>query len=168
MNIDPVALSRWLALVAPIVAAFGFFLAILKYFNDRTAERERRLLEANKPFLDRQLELYFEAVRTARTIATSGDPAAVAAATTRFFELYWGELALVEDEAVEGAMVAFSNALDRPAPADELKLFSLALAHACRESLAQSWKAPAWKGHSRSAGDAEPALDGAGQSTDPA
>jgi hypothetical protein len=162
MNVDPDALSRWLALVAPIVAAFGFFLAVLKYFNDRTAERERRLFEANKPFLDRQLELYFEAVRTARTIATSGDPAAVAAATTRFWELYWGDLALVEDEDVEGAMVCFCEALENSAPAAELKHCSLALAHVCRESLAKSWKAPAWKSHYRSAGRAQAAPDAAG------
>ena len=63
----------------------------------------------------------------------------------RFWELYWGELALVEDRRVEGAMKAFGDALIAGASADALQRLSLSLAHACRESLAESWGVEQWQ-----------------------
>ncbi len=58
----------------------------------------------------------------------------------RFWELYWGELALVESKDVEGAMVALGKELKKSSPEKEnLQKLSLNLAHACKSSIHESW-----------------------------
>jgi len=109
----------------------------------RTAETRR--IEATQPFLQMQLALYTEATVIAAKIANSDNKEEVAAATRRFHELYWGELALVERNAVAAAMVAFRDALQANAPQTALQPLSLDLAHACRDELAASWGTDAWK-----------------------
>ncbi|MBI1735352.1 MAG: hypothetical protein HYR51_09275 [Candidatus Rokubacteria bacterium] len=103
-----------------------------------------RKIEATKPFLERQLKLYTDASQIAAVLATTRDGAERAKATKRFWELYWGELALVENEAVETAMVALGDALQRNSPPPELQQLSLRLARACRISLDRSWGIHAW------------------------
>ena len=144
--------------VSIAIAALAFAWGVWQYFRSERAkqvqlkaERERdahrRRIEATRPFLERQLQFYLEATKVASIIAVSKEEHAVCAATHRFKELFWGELALVEDEGVEIAMLNFKSALDRDLPAEELEQMSLALAHACRESLAKSWGTPIWKSH---------------------
>ena len=81
---------------------------------------ETRRVEATKPFLERQLRLYTEAAQVAARIATSRDQSATDEAVERFWQLYWGELALVENEAVEGAMKAFGDGLRDELSSDEM------------------------------------------------
>jgi hypothetical protein len=111
--------------------------------SERYAETRR--IEATKPFLERQLVLYTDAAQAAATLATSGDEAEKAKARKRFWELYWGELALVENSDVEAAMVSFGRGLREGGDQDELQQLSLGLAHACRNSLALSWNVAAWR-----------------------
>ena len=120
--------------------------------DQRTAETRR--VEATKPFLERQLKLYTEATQVAAKIATSQDESAVGEAIKRFWQLYWGELALVENGAVEGAMKAFGDGLRAELTRDQME-HSLALAHACRDSLAVSWAVKAWESHYSDAGPTE-------------
>ena len=112
--------------------------------DERDAERlaEARRIESTRPFLEKQLALYAEAALTCARIATSpGDDKALA----RFWELYWGELAMVENADVERAMVSFKNALViTPEDEDALKECALNVAKACRISLARSWGVEAW------------------------
>jgi len=119
-----------------------------------------RILEAQKPFLERQLQLYTEVTRAAAVIATSDDRQLVQRQLQRFKELFSGELALVENEQVATAMQNFRRAiagLERlSAPTDGspphgadmeregLLQLSLNLAQACRDSLAKSWHVEAW------------------------
>lgn len=103
-----------------------------------------RKLEATRPFLERQLKLYPEASQVAAVLATSTDAAERSVASKRFWQLYWGELALVENQEVEAAMVAFGKGLKGEAPLSELQDLSLQLAHACRRSLDRSWGINAW------------------------
>jgi len=63
----------------------------------------------------------------------------------RFYELYWGELALVERGAVEKAMIAFGNGLDAKKGQREMGQLAYTLALACRDELAASWGTDAWK-----------------------
>jgi hypothetical protein len=105
---------------------------------------EIRSVEAKKPFLDRQLALYAEASQVAAKIATSMDAKELESSQKRFWELYWGELALVENQGVEYAMVELGKALNGSAPRQQLQQLSLALAHACRESLDKSWQINEW------------------------
>jgi len=143
-------------LISPLLAVLAFGWAIFTYgdtsrreLENRKAETQRttetRRIEATRPYLERQLTLYTEATRSTATIATSSDPAEVGKATQRFWQLYWGELALVERADVEQAMVAFGQALTANGRQEELRLPALNLAHACRDELAASWGTDAWK-----------------------
>ena len=125
------------------VATFAW--GVFQYIENNKGQSESRRIEATKPFLERQLKLYTEATQSAATLATSEEPSEKAASIKRFWSLYWGELALVEDEEVEAAMVALGKGLDRQAPPAELKQISLRLAHACRDSLALSWGVKEWQ-----------------------
>jgi hypothetical protein len=105
---------------------------------------ETRRIEATKPFLERQLALYAEATKIAAQVATQGNSDSGKKALARFWELYWGELALVENRSVEAAMKRMGDALRANASTQELEQASLAVAHACRESLDRSWGIRAW------------------------
>jgi hypothetical protein len=156
-------LHRWATIVPLIIAALGFVWGVYQYFQgqkvraeqiklDQDREAVQRRIEARRPFLEKQLTLYTEASIAAATIATSNDAAAIAKAKTRFHELYWGELALVEDSPVEQAMMGFGRGLDQGADQAELQQLSLKLAVACRDSLAVSWDTPVWRSHYGKAG----------------
>src|SRR6185503_15691410 len=108
-----------------------------------------------KPFLERQFKLYNEASQVASIIATSDDKAEVKKATKRFWELYYGELALVENKKVEDAMIALGKAIEAESDREELKGRSLELAHACRYSLDKSWGIHAWTNPDQASGKAD-------------
>ncbi|MDZ7952280.1 hypothetical protein [Nostoc sp. DedQUE09] len=173
MSLFPSSFEQTLKLLTPL-GAFGSFLWGVMIWRDKSdkelaqakteaerfaenrrielaqaeteAERfaESRRIEATKPFLDRQLKLYTEASQVAAKIATSTNVNEVADANKRFWELYWGELALVENKDVEAAMVALGKAIEDSAPKQQLQKLSLKLAHACRSSLNISWGINAW------------------------
>ncbi len=128
--------------------------------DDRqTAEREAALNRLT-PFLDRQMALYFEASALAGRIATSKESPEKTRAIQRFKELYWGELAMVENKGVQQSTVAFWWVLEgnrnkskclqeyrgRVAAQEEamrsvcLRRTSLDLARAARASLIKTWK----------------------------
>lgn len=115
-------------------------LQALREQSERQAEARR--IEATRPFLEKQLELYAEAARVCARIASAHDHDT---AVARFWELYWGELALVENREVEARMVHFGQALQyMPEDRSELRQRALELAAACRASLARSWGVDAW------------------------
>ena len=160
-------------IILALIAVLGFIWGVYKYMDSRERQLERhedalerqaetRRIEATRPYLERQLRLYTEATQVAARIATKGyalgqrDSKASPSASryhgstfdnavARFWELYWGELALVEDKEVEKAMVEYGQALRDKAPTEKLQEKSLALAHACRDSLASSWGVKEWK-----------------------
>lgn len=101
---------------------------------------DSRRIEATRPFLELQLKLYTETALITSRIATAGDQGA----TGRFWELYTGELALVEDADVAAAMVKFGSAL-KAGRQGELSGLAIALVHGMRESLARSWGTDAWQ-----------------------
>ena len=97
------------------------------------------------PFLTEQLRLAFEASDTAARLATETDAGEWEAARQNFWRLYWGPLGIVEDRAVEAAMVALGSVVPRepgtPAlPMRSLEQPSLRLAHAARNLILESWK----------------------------
>jgi hypothetical protein len=134
-------------------AVVTFAWGVYQHVESGKKQAETRRIEATKPFLDRQLKLYTEATQSAATLATTEDPSERSAAMKRFWSLYWGELALVEDRGVEAAMVMLGKGLERGAPQQELKQLSLKLAHAARESLAGSWGVKEWQNPHRVVAD---------------
>lgn len=136
-------IAKWLTIVVTLA---GFLWGI-------TSVLQSRAIDARRPFLDLQLKLYQDATKVAAILATSRESKELADAETRFWQLYWGELAMVEnggiktkDGGVEGAMVRFGDELQKGAQDRSiLKHRSLELAHICRDSLAESWGVRDWR-----------------------
>jgi hypothetical protein len=124
--------------------------------RDKLAADTRRV-ESQRPFLEKQLALYFETAQIAgRLIALTPDDNIWGVVEQRFWTLYWSELSMVEDEGVEKAMVDFSKKLfdytavrkmmkEHNQPFDEMEHkralsgASLELAHAIRKSIESGW-----------------------------
>ena len=133
--------------VGAVVTLGGLALGIANYLATIRRDVETRNLEARKQYLTRQLDLYTDATRAAAKIATSKPGSAEhVKALNRFWELYWGELSMVENAAVEGAMKSMGDCLlNKGCRCGDLPHCSLELAHACRRSLADSWGVPDWR-----------------------
>ncbi len=129
-------------------------------------------IEARRPYLDYQLELYKETAKTAVMLVTSNDPVETDEVIGRFCELYWGELALVETPEVESQMVNFKRMLETSDSEEGVseegvsekrmsehdvcdngvlgentnrRREALRLAHVLRSSLADSWGVDDWE-----------------------
>ncbi len=141
----PLTFERTLQTLAVVGAIASFTWGIWLWYDKSRQEIDQARLAAVKPFLEIQLKTYQEAVRAATAIANAGDKQQEGKAIVRFWELYWGEMALVENGEVKDAMVAFGSALDNAGgDRGKLKRPSLDLAHACRRSLDKSWGTQAW------------------------
>lgn len=114
------------------------------YFDKQKSENQVRKIEASQPFLKLQLALFEEATRTTAFVATSDDPGNEKDKTKRFWQLYWGELALVEHGEVETAMIRYGELLNSKTYGLKMQKAALEIAHACREELAKSWKVDYW------------------------
>ena len=159
------------------LGAFGTFLWTVYTWRQKTkqeleagaADAERasraRIIEATKPFLQYQLDLYTKVTRAASYIATSTNERDLASAIDSFMQLSSGELALVENDQVASAINEFRAEVSRfrllAAPPDsdgpqklpvldpdhdrnQLQQLARSLAQACRRSLAKSWHVDAW------------------------
>lgn len=98
-----------------------------------------------EPFLQKQLETCFRASEAAANLAIETDPVEWEKARVVFWRLYWGPLSIVEDRAVEGAMVELGKLVPpQPVNAPKLPMSSLGvpsyeLAHAMRGLILKSW-----------------------------
>lgn len=140
----PSTFSEIVALLGVLGAVVSFAWGIFVWQGQAILTAETRRIEATKPFLERQLKLYTEVSQVVAILATAEEPGETLRARKRFLELYWGELALVENNDVAEAMVKVKAAMERGAGTEELQSLSLILAHACRNSLARSWSVDIW------------------------
>lgn len=129
-----------------VIAAIGVLAGLYQYLQTQS-------INAARPHLERQLAWCEEAVEKAAAIATAETPSPTDVA--RFWQMYWGVMGLIEDSEIERTMEAFGSALDpemaRPeAPVAvegdtvNLKRRALAIARACRQTLAREWSS-AWQ-----------------------
>ena len=118
-------------------AVCTFAWGVVQFFQNQKQQGETRRIEATKPFLERQLLLYTEATQLASTIATTSNAKKKELSRERFWSLYWGELALVEDSHVEAAMVNLGNALTKQSP-DEGQITTRARSCPCLSQLTRS------------------------------
>lgn len=139
------SLESWIKILTVVGAVIAFFWGAYQFLITQRGQAETRRIEATRPFLDRQLKLYTEATQAAATLATSSSKDELSSAKERFWSLYWGELALVEDKRVEAAMVQLGRAIEQGKIGNEIHGLSLDLAHACRDSLAESWGVQQWR-----------------------
>ena len=139
----------------PLLVLAGLIFGVIQFQTtaklDREARKDQYLQtlaeaqrEAKKPFYEQQLALYLEATNVTSRISEPRSEDDKRAAIVRFWQLYWGPLALVESPEVASAMVAFKNVLLDTTITDEDKATQLRgktidLAHKCRDSLKESW-----------------------------
>jgi hypothetical protein len=102
--------------------------------------------QANRrPFLQKQLELCFEATDAAARVATETNSAEWEKSRLTFWRLYWGTLSIVEDTAVEGAMVKLGEIIPKTSvktpvlPMVSVQGAAYELAHAARDLMGKSW-----------------------------
>jgi hypothetical protein len=104
-----------------------------------------RLFEARRPFLDLQLKLYTETAQVAAKLAVANlGSDDWQKAVFRFCELYWSELAVVEDKKGEAAMVKVGDTLGKVQEGQPRQILEnpvLALARALRDGLSLEWGA---------------------------
>ena len=135
-NIVSEANLKFLAILVTVMLGLG---GIVFNFYEM---QQSMALEARRPFLEKQLELCFEASNATSTYATTADADLRRKSIDRFWALYWGQLGIVEDDQVEAAMVNYKKALgsagSEPVPA-ALKRAALGVAHACRDLILESW-----------------------------
>jgi hypothetical protein len=137
--------SRLLGYLPLLIAVGGILVGVWQYRETKRAEFRQRFWEA-------QLALYQDATEAAAAIANARDLDAVADARTRFWQLYWGPLSMIEHPEVERAMIAFGAALGEcergggacagGAPGDSitpLRQKAYDLAHCVRASLHRTW-----------------------------
>ena len=128
-------------LVAALIAFIAAIIATSTglYWNFRNAKAARKL-----PFLTKQLEYCFEASEMTARLAVCEDEVIWKAARKRFFELFFGPLAIVEDDDVARAMMRFAIALDNGSesfpPSSKLNGPALDLSAQIRKLLLQSWE----------------------------
>ena len=157
-------LKSWLPVLTVVIGALWGLYTYLSHETEAAQtltlqaqkDAKTREIESRRPFLKKQLALYFEtAVVIGKMVTITPDVEEWSGVERRFWELYWSELAMVEDKTVEAAMVQFSKYLydytanyktvasKNPARLDELRrpLYgaSLEIAHAIKTSIAVEW-----------------------------
>jgi hypothetical protein len=113
--------------------------------TDRDATTRR--IEAQKPFLEKQLALYFETAQIAGKLVTlDAKSSEWGEAELRFWALYWSELSMVEHHQVEEAMAQFGDGLkaykaeQNESTKGTIDSKALDLAHAIRSGIEEAWK----------------------------
>ena len=144
--------KRWwdvrLGIVAPILTVIGILIGVWQFNvgeNSRrqeaaAAEEQRDTIAFRRRLWQEKLDTYQKVAELAgKIVATSGQDQVKA--YKEFHAAYWGAMVLVEDQAVEAAMIAFdkeyrdlkSGWVNDP---NRLKVRADVLAKACRASLA--------------------------------
>jgi len=82
--------------------------------HDRKMAEQRhldiQLRESQKPFLEQQLKLYLEITKIVAQLAIVDDVKNHPEIQQRFWELYWGELSIVETKEIEDQMTKIADA----------------------------------------------------------
>ncbi len=132
----PRSLESVLKTVGAIVTVGSLLLALAQFTISQS-------IEAQKPYLEKKLAWCEEAANTAAMINVR-PRGELPEKETRFWELYWGVMGLVENEEVTLAMFNFGSGLKETGSGEaKLEGLSIAIAHACRKELAADWS-PIW------------------------
>jgi hypothetical protein len=138
----------WIGALAPVVTVIGIVVGVLQ-FNAGEDHRRKTEIESiiQKDDLEFRRRLWLERLETYRSVAKMAGKIAAAPAgserdkaMTEFEGAYWGAMALVEDKAVEQAMMDFHYEIhDQSAgwtrDPQRLQVRANALAMACRKSM---------------------------------
>ena len=137
---------KFIPLITTLIAIGGFWFTVHQYNAQQAAAsdkvREEREKSLKAPLWEKRLNYYFQATEVAATIATSKDQTSREKAEAKFKELYYGPLVIIEDPAVESAMIKFNYCLTGQEPCDEAELAkrSLGLSHSARKSIEEAFE----------------------------
>lgn len=130
-----------------IVAALSIFALWQVYLYVDSVTRESK-----KPFLQAQLDFCKDVVSHIEIVATAENAQDQESAIGQFWRYYHGRLVLVENDALEKAMVDFAQAIDHPTTREYAPLTfqraitrpinqaALGVSRACRDLLKWNWK----------------------------
>jgi hypothetical protein len=151
-------LAHYLPLLTTLLAVAGFLFGIYQYkiqHDERLrAENMAKEREFKKALWERQLTYYLEAAKAASTLASFNEDDGTdiqserTKARIRFWQLYYGELAVIEDRNVSTALKNYGRCLreyeflNKKCDQNELKERARALAQECRNAVAKSWDEP--------------------------
>jgi hypothetical protein len=133
--------------VAGCVAITGALIAVFKYIGEKTRQREQDEREKRKDFYRKRQAVYRRLGLSLATIMwydpdVPEDVDEWNSAKKKFYEIYWGKIPLVADEAVMNLLRVFSDKLHKASSGDKeaLKEQVEAITKACRKSLEDEWK----------------------------
>ena len=152
------------ALVPALIAISGGLWVAFTYVENQRLAREQevaqakkenitRLVEAQKPFTYIQLQLFMEAGKVAGQLATFDktgekwiDSGEWKGYYTRFYQLFYTELSIVEDQEIKEAMEKFASQLEAVVKDphnvnknEDLKQVAYQLARHIRASIEKTW-----------------------------
>ena len=126
-------------LVTALLTILGLVTGALQY-------RDAKKKEFYATFWHRRMELYEQATDAAAAIAGAPNLEAVKLEHSRFWQLFWGPMSLVEDQGAKKAMEDFGGCLtaveESSASMSSLRQPAYRLAKGLRESLARTWDTP--------------------------
>lgn len=106
-------IKDWLP-VATVVgsALFGLYSYLEQKSQQADKDRTARLIEVQKPYIERRIKIYFATVQVAGKLASlEKSQGEWQQAKLRYMQLFWSELAFVASDQVVIAMNVFRNAL---------------------------------------------------------
>ena len=132
-------LELWLKAISSVIAIIGAFIAVMKYLDERKKLNETARTESQKPFHEKQQEVYFDLVNTTAFLSNWADSDQWQANLKHFWILFWGPVPMVANQEVSKRVDDFADTLtDQPNFVD-MRNASMNLARACRISLGESW-----------------------------
>jgi hypothetical protein len=134
-NVVIAAVTAFLLLSGGAVSAYEFLM-------NQTLQIAATKLSARKNFNDKLLDLCTQASQSAAQMATATDAASRKAAEDKFWSLFFGPLAIVEQQAVKDAMKQFGACLRSPQSqgCSSLEGRALDIGHACRSEVTASFE----------------------------
>jgi len=136
----------WPYVVGIVVAGWAAFTWISNHQNEVEKQNQARLFEARKPFLEKQLALYYELVQLAGPLAVD-DPKSDEwkSRRKRFEQLAFADVPMLADEKVARALIDFRSFLDKRSSSAEKNdprhghVETFALAQAIRAAIQRTW-----------------------------
>ena len=133
--------------ISLLLVAGGLVVGLWQYWDANRQQYKKEIWSAQK-------ELYESAIEAASRIANGDSLESVVTSRKKFWELYWGNFAMLASQKVEISMIEFGNILAKceeskdescfqPIPGNRetpLQKAALNLAHCARESLQDTWE----------------------------
>ncbi len=106
-------LIQFVPVLTALIAFAGFFWGLLRYQEQSRSELVSHEREFMKPWIENQRDIYRKALTAAGTVANTENDETRRKAAEEFWQLYHGEMILVETTSVSQAMVAFGKCLEQ-------------------------------------------------------